>query len=402
MSDFEQTLRVTMHAAVDAAEASPGQLISQVRRRHRRHTALVVCAALAAAALAVPAGVAVYSAAMRSTPPASHKTTPGRKTLPSNLRGMPLPAGTNLQVLDPAGGWYSTRTQQTVPITGLPTPTPGTVQYAFVRVDGGWAVSSVASTSTCQQGECAGPPQEFYFFADGALRAAPVGAANQAANASRPGALWLVTYPRPSADIGTTPARAQLVSTGGRPLGPRYILPAGYLINSGVGGYLLLSGTAGGNILWNPRTGHTSRRFADVIAVGPEQIVWSQGCGTCRLQILNVTTGASLTTPFADSGPAPLTASLSADGTLLAAMLTDGSVGVLDTATGALTVIPGTAISSPADLTLGWLGQSHRLMVTATFSHTALQFGYWQPGATHLFVATGTTADAEELDFSLP
>jgi len=75
---------------------------------------------------------------------------------------------------------------------------------------------------------------------------------------------------------------------------------------------------------------------------------------------------------------------------------------VLDTATGALTVIPGTAIRSPVDLTFGWLGQSHRLIVTATFSHVDVQFGYWQPGDARLWVATGTTADAEELGFSLP
>ena len=55
------------------------------------------------------------------------------------------------------------------------------------------------------------------------------------------------------------------------------------------------------------------------------------------MQILNVTTGGSLTTPFPGSRPATLTASLSADGTLLAALLKGGALGVLDTATGALT-----------------------------------------------------------------
>jgi len=271
------------------------------------------------------------------------------------------------------GDAHSARTQQTVPIAGLPAPTPGGVaQYAFVRVDGGWAVSSAAVTSTCQQGECAGPPQEFYFVADGSLRATPVGAGCLAASASRRGALWLVTYPRPSDDIVTTSASAQLVSTAGRPLGPRYRLPAGYLVNSGVGGYLLLSGTAGANVLWNPRTGQTIRRFADVIAAGPEQIVWNQGCGTCRVQILNVTTGGRLTTPFPGNRPAALRASLSADGTLLAALLKGGALGVLDTATGTLTVIPGTAIRSPVNLTFAWLGQSYRLMVTATSSPSSI------------------------------
>jgi hypothetical protein len=401
MTDFEQTLGTAMHAAVDAEEASPGQLIRQVRRRHRRHNAMVVGALLAAAALAAPAAVAAYGAATRSQPPATHKTTPGPNSLPSKLRGLPLPAGTNLQVLDPTGGWYSTRTQQTVPITGLPAPTAGIAQYAFARVDGGWAVSSGAVTSTCQQGLCAGPPQEFYFVADGALRATPVGAGYQVASASRRGALWLVTYPRPSDDIVTTSASAQLVSTAGASLGPRYRLPAGYLINRGVGGYLLLSGTDGANVLWDPRTGRTIRHFAAVIAAGPEQIVWTRGCGTCRAQILNVATGASLATPFPGSRPATLKASLSADGTLLAALLKGGSLGVLNTATGALTVIAGTAIRNPVNLAFGWLGESHRLMVTATLSHVAIQFGYWQPGDTRLRVATGTNADAEELMFSL-
>jgi hypothetical protein len=398
MTDFEQTLRTAMHAAVEAEEASPGQLISQVRRRHRRHTALAIGAALAAAALALPAAVIGYGAVIRSTPPTTHKTTPGPNLLPSKLRGLPLPAGTNLQVPDLSGGWYSTRTQQTVPITGL--PAPGIAHFAFVRVDGGWAVSSAAAT--CHQVDCAGSPQEFYFVADGALKATPVGAGYQAASASRRGALWLVTYPRPGDDIVTTSASAQLVSTAGRPLGPRYRLPAGYFLNSGVGGYLLLSGTDGANVLWNPRTGQTTRRFADVLAAGPEQVVWTQGCGTCRVQILNVTTGRNLTTPFPASGATTLNPSISADGTLLAALLKGGSLGVLNTVTGALTVIPGTAIRSPVNLAFGWLGLSHRLMVTATFSHMDIQFGYWQPGDTRLWVATGTPADAEELMYAVP
>jgi hypothetical protein len=403
MTDFEQTLRITMHGAVDAEEARPGQLIRQVRRRHRRHTVLVLSAALVAVALAVPAAAAVYGAVTRSAPPATHKTTPRPNSFPSKLRGLPLPAGTNLQVLAPTGGWYSTRTQQTVPITGLPAPGPAIAQFAFAPVDGGWAVSSTADTSTCQQGECAGPPQEFYFVADGSTRATPVGLGYQVASASRRGALWLVKYQRPSDDIITTSASAQLVSTAGHPLGPRYRLPAGYLVYSGVGRYLLLSGTDGANVLWDPRTGRTLRRFAQVITAGPEQIVWTQGCGTCLLQILNVKTGGSTTTRFPGSSPAQLKASFSADGALLAALLKGGALGVLDTATGAMTVIPGTAVRDPMTLTFGWLGESHRLMVTATSgSHVAIQFGYWQPGDTRLWVATGTTADAEELPYSLP
>ena len=45
MSDFEDTLRAAMHSAVDGQEASHSRLISQVRRRHRRHNLAVGAAA---------------------------------------------------------------------------------------------------------------------------------------------------------------------------------------------------------------------------------------------------------------------------------------------------------------------------------------------------------------------
>jgi hypothetical protein len=200
----------------------------------------------------------------------------------------------------------------------------------------------------------------------------------------------------------TTSAIARLVSTAGRPLGPRYWLPAGYLINRGVGAYLMLSGGPGGaNVLWNPRTGQTIRQFAHVIAVGPEQIVWTRGCRSCRVQTLNVTTGHSLTTPIPGNHPAILKASLSADGTLLAVLPERGPLAVLDTATGATTLIPGTAVRNPTTLTFAWLGESHRLLVSAQFNHVAAQVGYWQPGDTRLLVRAGTSVDASSLETSL-
>src|SRR5215469_14857053 len=107
MTDFEHRLRTVMHSAVDAEDASPGQLIKQVRRRHRRHTALVVTAALAAI-LAVPAAIATYGAIVRSSPPpVTHKITPKPHSLPSQLSGLPMPIGTELelQFLDQGGGW---------------------------------------------------------------------------------------------------------------------------------------------------------------------------------------------------------------------------------------------------------------------------------------------------------
>ena len=59
MTDFERRLRAAMASAV-ANEQPPGNLIQQVRRRHRRHTARVTvagAAAVAVAAVLVPVGI---------------------------------------------------------------------------------------------------------------------------------------------------------------------------------------------------------------------------------------------------------------------------------------------------------------------------------------------------------
>jgi hypothetical protein len=405
MTDFEHRLRTAMHAAVDAEDASPGELIRKVRRRHRRHTVLVATAALAAV-FAVPAVIVTYSAIVRSSPPpVTHKITPKPSSLPSKLSGLPMPAGTNLELLDLTGGWYLTGESSgplsNKDIVGL--PAPGTRPDDFVRVEGGW-VASPAASPACQAPDCAGPPKEFYFFADGATRATPVGAGYQVAGANQPGAMWLMTYPRPSDDIAGTSASAQLISTAGRPLSRQYRLPAGYLIDRGVGEYLLLSGHDGASVLWDPRTGQTIRQFTDVIGAGPSQIVWTQGCRRCQLQILNLTTGDTVTTRIPDSRLATPRPVLSDDGKLMAVRLAGGPVGVLDTGNGALTVIPGTALSSAAWLKLGWLGESHRLVIIAGLKANSgfAQFGDWQPGETRLTVAPPSIEYASELPNDIP
>jgi hypothetical protein len=402
MTDLEHRLRTAMHAAVDAEEASPGELIRKVRRRHRRHTVLVVTAALAAI-LAVPAAIATYGAIVRSSPPpVTHKITPKPSSLPSKLSGLPMPAGTQLQFqfLDRSGAWVTAGHAVTL-IKGL--PVPGVRPYTFVRVEGGWVASSPVSPA-CQAPGCAGPPKEFYFFADGATRATPVGAGYQVASASRPGAVWLMTYPRPSDDIAGTSASAQLLSTAGLPLSHRYRLPAGYLIDRGVGEYLLLSGHNGANVLWNPRTGQTIRQFADVIGAGPSQVVWTQGCQTCRLQILNLTTGDTVTTRIPGSQLATPRPVLSDEGKLMAVRLAHGPVGVLNTGNGELTVIAGTALSNAAWLKIGWQGESHRLVIIAGLKANSgfVQFGDWQPGETRLRLAPPSVMYATELPNDVP
>jgi len=217
-----------MHAAVDGEEAATGQLIRLVRRRHRRHTAWVgSVAVLAVLAVAISAAITLHGRVFTSAP-ASRAHHPSQH-LPTVLRGLPMPAGTDFQVLisDSSGAaWYSTATRRTEHIGGLP---PSQGGYQFERLSGGWSAwSTTMSSSPCSAGQCAGQPAQFYFIADGSLAATRIGAGyarDGVAASSRPGAVWLATYPSATASLAGS-ATAQLVSTTGRPLGPRYRLPA--------------------------------------------------------------------------------------------------------------------------------------------------------------------------------
>ena len=396
MADIEQQLRSAMHAAVDGEEATASELIRLVRRRHRRHTAWVgSVAVLAILAVAISAAIALHGRVFASAPvsPAQH---PPQQQLPAELRGLPMPAGTDFQVLtsDSSGAaWYSTAARRTEHIGGLP---PSQGGYQFERLSEGWsAESTTISSSPCHSNQCAGQPNQFYFIADGSLTATRIGAGyaqDGVAASSRPGAVWLATYPSATTSIVTGSATAQLVSTTGRPLGPRYRLPADYLLGSGVGSYLLLVNSAQPNlsILWDPRTGRVLRRFDNAIAAGPEQIAWSSGCRSCQVQILNVSTGKNATTQIPGGDPASLNGTFSDDGRLLAVRLPSRELAVFDTDTRTLIPIPGTALNSTESLRFNWQDGGYRLVVTAGPHNQPgpLQLGYWQPGDNRLRVAT--------------
>jgi hypothetical protein len=211
------------------------------------------------------------------------------------------------------------------------------------------------------------------------------------AASSRPGAVWLDTYPRATAKL-TGSGYAQLVSTIGRPLGPRYRLPANYLLGPGVGSYLLLVNNHYQNqdILWDPRTGRVLRHLVNVIATGPEQIAWSPGCPRCRVQILNVPAGTTVTTAIPGRNPAALNATFSDDGRLLAVQAPGQQIQVYDTAARTLTAIPGTALSSADWQNFGWHAGGHRLDLSAGPNTPAgpAQLAFWQPGDAVLRVAT--------------
>jgi hypothetical protein len=392
-------LRAAMHAAVDNEQASADEMIRQVmrrHRRHRRHVALAGVAALIALAVAVPVAIAVHGALPGFGPrPSLEHPTPRPHRLPTKMTGLPMPAGTNFPLLVSAGNgaaWYSTAARQAQRIGGLPSSQGG---YQFSGGYGGWiAVSNDTPSYPCPPNVCAGRPKEFYFIADGSLTATRIGAGfagEGVVPSSRSGAVWLTTYPRASAKL-TGSATVQLVSTTGRPLGPRYRLPAGYLAGSPVGSYLLLYNYQQQNlaILWDPRTGRVLRHFDYDVPTGPEQIAWSLGCRNCRVQILNVSTGTTVTTPIPGRNPAAMSAVFSDDGRLLAVQLPGREIEVFDTGSRTLTAIPGTALSGADWQNFGWQAGSHRLVISAGPNSTTgpAQLAYWQPGDAALRVAT--------------
>jgi hypothetical protein len=396
MTDIEGRLRSAMHEAIDNEEAAPEELILAVKKRHRRHLARLTGAGAVALAIIVPTVIALTGKITGSSSPSNAAAT--KTKLARTLTGLPMPAGKNFELLSTTAygaGWYSTATHKTEPIRGLPAVFSG---YQFKRVIGGWVAWPISYRSPCNVTVCAGPPTTYYFIAEGSLTATRIGSGYAAAGlgigpGTRAGTVWLVTYPRITTMLSAS-AFAQLVSTAGHPLGPRYRLPANYLIGyGGVGGYLLLDLDADNQThfeLWDPRTNRVLGHYDNVIAAGPEQIVWTNGCQHCQVQVTNVSTGKTLTTSIPGAQPGNLNAAMGDDGQLLAVQLPGGGLAVYNTSTRSLTRIPATALTKADFENFGWQNGGHRLLVFAgpNSGPGANQLAYWQPGDTHLYVET--------------
>jgi hypothetical protein len=393
MTDIERTLRAAMHDAIDGEEAAPEELIVAVKRRHRRRNGRLAGVAMVALAAVVLTATAVTGKLTGST--SLNHAASGRTELPSKLSGLPMPAGMNFELLVTTAygaGWYSTATHKTTPIQGLPAIVGG---YEFTRMNGGWEAGPVTFDSPCSHTNCAGPPATFYFITEGSLTATRIGAGfwgNGVAPGTQTGTVWLVTYPRATEKIYAS-AFAQLVSEAGRPLGPRYRLPAKYLIDGAVGRYLLLyldSDNSVKSALWDPSTNRVVDHFDNVVTHSSELIVWTRGCERCQLQITNVSTGKTFTTAIPGGQPGNLNAGLSDDGRLLAVQLPSGEIAVFNTVTRSLTRIPGTALSKANFEYFDWQNGGHRLVIAAGPSSAAGpdQLAYWQPGDAQLHVAT--------------
>jgi hypothetical protein len=294
-----------------------------------------------------------------------------------------------------------------LPIGGLPRQPAG---YQFVRVTGGWAVQAgpaVQTGPTAQAGpavpavcgSCAGPRRAVYFLADRAQAVTWVGLADAVAPGVA-GTLWLTSYPA-AAEPRTAAGTAQQVSIAGRPAGPQVRLPAGYLIAQGTDRGLLLAPVAQDSgtmpdTLWDPAPPQSSRAFTGVIAASATEIAWAPPCvARCRVQVLNLATGrqVSVELPAASSVS---NAAFSPDGSFLAVQLgfsddtDDGAMAVrlelASTASGHLTAVPQTWVSSDALVGFGWAASSDSLLAELNFT-TKVQLASWRPGASRLAIA---------------
>jgi hypothetical protein len=338
-------------------------------------------------------------AAATVTAPVARAAEPaaGLAAVPDGITGPDLswPGGFRLPTAGQRPTWFWPGTGQVVPIGGLPAERSG---YEFVRAAGGWAVQAGPGTQAgC--GTCAGPRRAVYFLPDRAQSVTQVGLADAVAPAAA-GALWLTSYP-PDADPRTAAGTAREVSTVGAPLGPQLRLPAGYLIEQATDRGLLLAPVASqpGTMayqLWDPAAPQASRTFDAVIAASTTQIAWAPPCAArCDVQVLDLATGRQLTAEL-PAGRSAANAAFSPDGSLLAVEVSfssqadDGGQAVqlelMSTASGHLTAVPGTWLSSDALISFGWPAPSDNLVAELSFT-TKVQLISWRLGAARLAIA---------------
>lgn len=124
------------------------------------------------------------------------------------------------------------------------------------------------------------------------------------------------------------------------------------------------------------------------------------------LQVLNLATGrtARIVLP---PGSSAAGGTFSPDGRLLALQVSSGPGGdggglgmrlaVAAPASGRLTLVPGTFVSSDALAGFGWPGTGHSLVAELSFT-TKVQLAAWQPGASRLaVVAVGPRQRSDSL-----
>jgi hypothetical protein len=314
------------------------------------------------------------------------------------MSGQPLPGDVSLSLLLGGHGpaWLRLATGRTEPIRGLPYSSSG---YQFTRIAGGWAAQPFPVDPGCDN--CATGPLPVYYLADGSRIASRVGVADFAAPAATRGALWLVSY-RHGADLRTAAGTAQEVSITGAALRPRLRLPAGYVIDQGTRGGLLLVTKAAGSgplryELWDPGTRRVTHSFLNLIAASPTEIAWMPGCAAgCQVYVLYPSAGQVRKISLPGRSTA-YQGAFSPDGRLLALQVTDrvrasgqatvAKLAVATVVSGRLTAVPGSTVGSGIGVDFGWEAGGNRLIAdvaAGTPEQPQWQIAVWQPGDARL------------------
>jgi hypothetical protein len=133
-----------------------------------------------------------------------------------------------------------------------------------------------------------------------------------------------------------------------------------------------------------------------VIAASATEIAWAPPCvARCRVQVLNLATGRQVPVEL-PAASSVAEAAFSPDGSFLAVQLgfsddaDDGAMAVqlelASTASGRLTAVPETWVSSDALVGFGWAAGSDSLVAELSFT-TKVQLASWHPGASRLAIA---------------
>lgn len=174
-------------------------------------------------------------------------------------------------------------------------------------------------------------------------------------------------------------------------------LPAGYSIEQGTDRGLLLApasvqpGVAACK-LWDPSAPPASQAFDGVLAASAGEIAWTPRCvTTCTVQALDLATGQR-TVVALPAGSSAVNGAFSPGGRFLALQVSIGNTGdggdlamqldVAPVASGRLTAVPGTFVSSDALVGFGWPAGGDSLVAEFSFT-TKMQLASWSPGARH-------------------
>jgi hypothetical protein len=373
-------------------------ILSQGRDRRpgpwrRRLVAIAVLAGLLAAV--------VLTHLPRHRTPRPHPAASAVVAGPDGITGPTLPWAPSLRLpvaaehpalLSPAAG----RLQL---IGGLPLNRAG---YQFTQVGGGWAIQATAARAqpraVCDL--CAGSPEPVYFLSERGRSAVLVAPADAVAPAAATRAMWLTSYRR-GVSLQLAAGTAREVGAAGGLLHAAVRLPAGYMIVRGTVRGLLLAavGPRPGAIaegLLDPATGHLTAVRTPVLAASATEVAVTTPCTSepCRLMVENLATGRSGDVVLRP-GTSVANAAFSPDGSYLALQLNAAPGGadggsatqleVVATATGQLTTVPDTSLSSDALIGFGWPPGGDRLVAELSFT-TKVQLASWLPGAARLAV----------------